>query len=141
MRSRSNRAVGNSFEADLCELLAENGWWAHNLAQNQTGQPADVIATKNNVAVLIDCKVCSKNTFPFSRIESNQEGAMTVWQERGNAYCGFALKLKDESIHMVSFDEICFVKMTNDPHGLSESQIRNYPTFDQWLSLMEDVGC
>ena len=55
-KSTVNRTVGNQFEEELCGLLAEHGWWAHNMAQNQTGQPADVIAVKNNIAVLIDCK-------------------------------------------------------------------------------------
>lgn len=44
MSSSTNRTVGTRFEDELCELLAEHGWWAHNMAQNQVGQPADVIA-------------------------------------------------------------------------------------------------
>ena len=78
-KSTVNRTVGSQFEEELCGLLAEHGWWAHNMAQNQTGQPADVIAVKNNIAVLIDCKDCENNRFPLSRIECNQEGAMTLW--------------------------------------------------------------
>lgn len=73
-----NKTLGNHFEGELCELLAENGFWAHNLAQNQAGQPADVIAVKNDVAILIDCKVCSNDRFSLSRIEDNQEMAMTL---------------------------------------------------------------
>ena len=64
----SNRKLGNSFEAELCEILFENGFWVHNLAQNQAGQPADIIAARNKVAYLIDCKVCSGNGFPLSRV-------------------------------------------------------------------------
>ena len=70
-----NKTMGNHFEEELCELLAEQGFWAHNLAQNQVGQPADVLAVRDNIAVLIDCKVCSNNRFPLSRIEPNQEAA------------------------------------------------------------------
>ena len=92
--SAVNRTVGVRFENDLCDLLAECGWWAHNLAQNQTGQPADVIAVKNNIAVLIDCKDCENNRFPLSRIECNQEGAMTLWEQRGNAYCAFCHEIE-----------------------------------------------
>ena len=51
-----NKTMGNHFEEELCELLAEQGFWAHNLAQNQVGQPADVLAVRDNIAVLIDCK-------------------------------------------------------------------------------------
>lgn len=48
----SNKSIGNNFETEFCELLAKNGFWAHNLAQNQTGQPADIIAVKNGMAVI-----------------------------------------------------------------------------------------
>lgn len=56
-----NKIAGNRFEAELCGILAEHGFWAHNMAQNQAGQPADIIAVKDGWAVLIDCKLCSGN--------------------------------------------------------------------------------
>lgn len=140
MGSSTNRTVGNQFEEELCGLLADNGWWAHNMAQNQVGQPADVIAAKNNIAVLIDCKVCENNRFPLSRIEGNQEGAMTLWEERGNAYCCFAMKLNDGEIYMIDFDDLCMHNL-HGTRSLSEKDIRNYPSFEQWVSLMEDAGC
>lgn len=139
-KSTVNRTVGNQFEEELCGMLAEHGWWAHNMAQNQTGQPADVIAVKNNIAVLIDCKDCENNRFPLSRIECNQEGAMTLWEARGNAYCAFAMRLNDGDIFMVDFDELSMLEL----HGvksLSEKEIRNYPSLEQWLFLMEEDGC
>lgn len=138
--STVNRTVGTRFENDLCELLAESGWWAHNLAQNQTGQPADVIAVKNNIAVLIDCKDCEHNRFSLSRIECNQEGAMTLWEARGNVYCAFAMRLNDGEIYMVPFDDLTRLEL----HGvksLSEDDIRSYPSFAQWVYLMEEEGC
>ena len=55
----TNRKLGNSFEQALCELLFEKGFWVHNLAQNQAGQPADIIAVINSKPYLIDAKVCS----------------------------------------------------------------------------------
>ena len=112
----------------------------HNLAQNQTGQPADVIAVKNNIAVLIDCKDCENNRFPLSRIECNQEGAMTLWEQRGNAYCAFAMRLNDGEIYMVPFDDLLMLEL----HGvksLTEGEIRKYPSFAQWAYLMEEAGC
>ena len=57
----TNKKLGNTFEAELCEILFEEGFWAHNLAQNQAGQPADVLAARNGRTYLIDCKVCSEN--------------------------------------------------------------------------------
>lgn len=132
MASASNKTIGNHFEAELCDLLAEAGWWAHNLAQNQTGQPADVIAVRNNIPVLIDCKVCEHNRFVLSRIEDNQEGAMTLWEMTGNAYCYFAMKLSDESIYMVDFDSLIMPGRGN----LNEDEIRTFPTLSEWIGEM-----
>lgn len=133
--STVNRTIGGRFEEELCERLAEYGWWAHNMAQNQVGQPADVIAVKNNIAVLIDCKVCANDRFVLSRVEGNQEGAMTLWKERGNDFCYFAMKLTDGSIYMVSFNELrqleCFGKK-------SISDFTPYWTLEEWLEYMGD---
>ncbi len=138
--STVNRTVGTRFEDDLCWLLAERGWWSHNLSQNQTGQPADVIAVKNNVAVLIDCKVCADNRFTLSRIECNQEGAMTLWEQRGNAYCYFAMKLNDGEIYMVGFDDLNLLSL-HRVKSLNEAELRKFPTLTEWLNEMEEAGC
>lgn len=97
----SNRKVGNNFEQDLCEILFENGFWTHNLAQNQAGQPADVIAVRNRRAYLIDCKVCSTSKgFSLKRMEDNQDLSMTLWQECGNGEGWFAILLAGQ-IYMI----------------------------------------
>ena len=127
----SNKTIGNSFEAELCELLAENGFWAHNLAQNQTGQPADVIAVKNDIAYLIDCKVCENDRFPFSRIEDNQESAMTLWEMRGNANCYFALKDSQENIYMVHFDDLQARQMIYGQVSITD--FTELQTLKEWL--------
>ena len=31
----TNKKIGNDFESDFCEILFENGFWRHNLAQTQ----------------------------------------------------------------------------------------------------------
>jgi len=98
----SNRALGNSFESELCDILYGYGFWTHNLAQNKAGQPADVLAAKNGKAYLIDAKVCSDGKFPLSRVEDNQELAMTLWKECGNGEGWFALKVNEE-IFMIPF--------------------------------------
>lgn len=136
-QSTVNRTVGGRFEEELCGLLAEHGWWAHNMAQNQVGQPADVIAVKNNIAVLIDCKVCANDRFALSRIECNQEGAMTLWEARGNAYCYFAMKLTDGTIYMVHFDDLNLL----DSFGTKTiTDFSQYETLEEWVKTMEDAG-
>lgn len=97
----NNKTMGNTFEDELCNILSEGGFWVHNMAVKKSGQPADVIAVRNNKAYLIDAKVCSDNTFPLSRIEENQELSMDLWKECGNGIGWFALKT-DFGIYMLS---------------------------------------
>lgn len=97
----NNKKMGNNFESELAQILYDNGFWVHLLNANKSGQPADVIAVRNNIAYLIDAKVCSDNTFPFSRIEENQDLAMDLWHESGNGTGWFALKT-DSGIYMIS---------------------------------------
>ena len=44
MSTNSNKKNGNPFEEGFCGLIALHGFWVHNMAQNQVGQPADMIA-------------------------------------------------------------------------------------------------
>lgn len=97
----NNRTIGDGFEQELCDLLFEHGFWAHNLKQNNSGQPADIIAVRNKIAYLIDAKVCSSRGFALSRMEENQELAMTLWEERGNGQGWFALKVPTDEIYMI----------------------------------------
>ena len=94
----SNKALGNSFEQELCDRLSEYGFWTHNLAMNKAGQPADIIAVRNKIAYLIDAKVCSSKGFALSRVEENQELAMSLWNKRGNGQGWFAMKLPNDAI-------------------------------------------
>lgn len=98
----TNKKLGNNFETELCELLSEQGFWAHNFAQNQDGQPADVIAVKNKKAYLIDCKVCStRKGFDLSRMEDNQDLSMELWRSCGNGEGWFAVKIESQ-VYMLS---------------------------------------
>lgn len=98
---KSNRAVGDAFEQELCELLFAYGFWSHNLKQNNSGQPADVIAVKNKIAYLIDCKDCSSKGFDLRRVEENQITAMQLWDECGNGQGWFAIKIPTGDIYML----------------------------------------
>lgn len=101
----SNKKIGNDFESQFCEYLFNQGFWVHNMVQNASGQPADVIAVKGNIPYLIDCKVCSNDKFNFSRIEENQVNAMKLWKECGNTDCWFALFLSTGT-YMISIGMI-----------------------------------
>ena len=102
----SHRKAGNLFEREFCRLLADKGFWAHNLAQNSAGQPFDILAARNGKCYAIDCKVCEHDIFKLSRIEENQALAMTLWRKTGNGEGWFALQMSDKSIVMFSFQAL-----------------------------------
>lgn len=117
----NNKTLGNNFEQELCEKLSEYGFWVHNLAMNKSGQPADIIAVKNKIAYLIDAKVCSNKGFALSRVEENQELAMTLWEERGNGQGWFAIKIPTDAIYMIP--HICIQAHIGKQSSLSFSEI------------------
>lgn len=134
----SNRKLGNDFEQQLCEILFENGFWVHNLAQNQSGQPADIIAVKDNKAFLIDAKVCSDSTFSLSRIEENQHTAMQLWEKCGNSSAWFAL-LIDGDIVFVSYANL-HNAIQREKTKLTITDFINYgETLNTWLRFETKV--
>lgn len=120
----SNKKLGNDFESQLCEILSNEGFWCHLFAQNQAGQPADIIAVKNGKAYLIDGKACVNDTFPFSRIESNQHTAMTLWKQSGNGCGWFALRLNDYSVYMIDHD--LMIALSLNQCSISRDLITHY---------------
>lgn len=110
----SNKQIGNEFESELCELLSAYGFWVHNMAQNASGQPADVIAVRNGQAYLIDCKVCSTDKgFDMRRVEENQELSMTLWKDCGNHQGWFAFKLPTGDIFLLPHVVVKAMSYTN----------------------------
>ena len=117
----NNKTLGNGFEQELCEKLSEYGFWVHLLNANKAGQPADIIAVRNKIAYLIDAKVCSSKGFTLSRVEENQELAMTLWDECGNGQGWFAFKLPTDEIYFMP--HICVQAYKNTKSSLSFAEI------------------
>ena len=130
----SNKKLGNSFEAELCEILFEHGFWCHNLAQNSSGQPADVIAARNGKAYLIDCKVCSTaKGFALSRVEENQDLSMGLWENCGNGQGWCAMKLPTGAIIMIP--HIVVKAWSFDKSYMSASEIFEMgKPIEKWVS-------
>lgn len=125
----NNKKIGNSFETELCKILSQNGFWAHNLAQNAAGQPADIIAVKNGTAYLIDCKVCSGKAFNLSRVEENQRLSMCLWSDCFNGDGWFAVKF-GENIYMVTLGRLLSI----DTKSPTEDFFKRFTlTLDEWL--------
>ncbi len=131
-----NSTNGHKFERELCQKLSEKGFWAHNIASRSEGQPADVIAAKNNTVILIDCKVCENDEFSFSRIEPNQETAMTLFDKCGNLLSYFALKMSNGDIYMISFTAIL---LCQGEGKLKKQDIECLDTFEDWIDWINQM--
>ena len=89
----NNKKLGTAFEKELCDLLAQKGYWVHFIVPDSRGaQPFDVIAVKDGVALAIDCKTCVLDTFNISRLEENQRFAFEKWIACGNVEPIIAIK-------------------------------------------------
>ena len=127
----SNKKIGNDFENEFCEILSENGFWVHNFAQNQAGQPADVIAVRDGGSFLIDCKVCITGRFQLNRIEENQQLAMQHWVDTGNEEAWFALKIEN-CIVMMRYSDLMLLKTVQS--SLNKSEIlKHCVMFGKWV--------
>ena len=129
-----NKKLGNDFEQELCQILSNAGYWAHNFANRKNGQPADIIAVKCTFAYLIDAKECTRGIFDISRVEYNQELSMDLWMECGNNLPYFALKAEDE-IYMVSWQTIKDLRAKGKKQ-LNIEDIKKYGMrLTTWLSI------
>ena len=102
----SNKKLGSDFEGRFAHELSNLGFWVHLLTQNNAGQPADLIASKDGKAALIDCKVCEKGYFRLDRVEDNQIQAMSLWEECKNGPGWFALELPTGQVRMFSLQQL-----------------------------------
>lgn len=99
----NNKMLGTYFERKMCNLLSNQGWWAHFIEPKQNGaQPFDIIAVKNGRAVAIDCKTCSSNRFTIDRLEDNQICAFDKWLRCGNEMPYVAVEHNDD-IYMIPY--------------------------------------
>ena len=127
----TNKKIGNDFESDFCEILFNEGFWTHNLAQNASGQPSDVIAARNGKTYLIDCKVCSNRGFALSRIEENQDLSMELWKDTGNGDGWFALKVEEEIVMIPHFS---IKALMREKSVLNLTDIREYGVkLERWI--------
>jgi Holliday junction resolvase len=106
------------------------------MAMNKSGQPADIIAVKNQTAYLIDAKVCSSRGFALSRMEENQDLAMEMWKECGNGKGWFALKVPTGEIYMIP--HICIQAYSKVQSALSFSEIHELgKPLGKWVEKCE----
>ena len=107
-----NKKLGNSFENDFANYLSNNNYWVHLIAgASYTGsQPCDVIAVKDNIIQLFDCKTLNDKTtkFPIHRIEENQRLAYNRFK-KFNKNSDFSLAiLWKNNLYYIEFSTIDF---------------------------------
>lgn len=92
----SNKKIGSDFEKEVAEQLNKAGYWVMVIPDDKQGQPFDVIAVKNNIAYVIECKTCKNGKFNTNRIEVNQRYALDFFKKAGNENSIFAFKYGDK---------------------------------------------
>ena len=127
----NNKQAGNKFEREFCEQLANDGFWAHFMGGNKNGQPADIIAVRNEKAYLIDAKDCKNDNFVLSRIEDNQHMAMRKWELCGNNQGLFALNTS-KGVYMLRYGVINMLEATGFK-SLNMDAIINFAVpYEEW---------
>lgn len=125
--------LGNSTEKRVSNFFHNKGYWSIILPKNVNGQPFDIIACKENSTWFVDAKhlESSKASFPFDRIESNQELSMRFAKEFANINnLGFVVEWEraDYSLFFLSYEE--FIKMKKN--GSKSVKISD-------LAILEDI--
>ena len=121
-----NKKIGNKFEREFAEILAENGYWVHLLNQNASGQPADLVAINNEHSLIIDCKVCTKDYFPLSRLEDNQRYAHQLVFEKVGIYAyRVAIKMRNR-IYLIPFHVLLWYEKKGHRRVTEQDLIDNH---------------
>lgn len=96
--------TGQEFQHMVCKMLSVRGFWAYETINKQSGQPVDVIAAKDNVCYIIECKVTQTDRFPLNRVEDNQITAIERFENRGNTQSWFSFFFEKHP------DDVLFVR-------------------------------
>ena len=127
----NNKQAGNNFEREFCEQLARDKFWAHFMGGSKNGQPADIIAVRNEHAYLIDAKDCQNDRFVLSRIENNQDMAMRYWEMCGNNQGIFALNTS-KGVYVLRYGIVQVLEIAGIK-SLNMQAIEQYCTpYEEW---------
>lgn len=138
-KKTDNRSVGGRFEQEFAEFLDNHGFWCHVLQQNKSGQPADIIAVKENYHCLIDCKEVRTNKgFVLSRAEENQRLAMRKFQTRGRSVGWFAVKYPEIGIRMISLKHLLTAEKLG-VKAVTEVAARELMSAEKWVEVIDEV--
>jgi Holliday junction resolvase len=88
----NNKKRGTSFERYFAQLLSEQGFWAR--LDKGKAQTCDIIAGKDGIIYLFECKTCKTDYFNFNRIEDNQSMSRKKFIACGNAEAYFVFEVE-----------------------------------------------
>lgn len=109
----NNKKLGTEFEREVVNILSRKGFWVHFITPDASGsQPFDIIASKDNIPIVADCKTNATKWFNISRFEDNQITAFEKWFITGNKYAFVFIKY-NEKIYQIPFRMIAGLKKIN----------------------------
>lgn len=93
----NNKKLGTEFEHKVVKMLSDAGFWVRFMTPDNRGaQPFDIIAVKDGVAIVADCKTSKDHIFRISRLEENQKLAFEKWKACGNMEPLIIIEYNDE---------------------------------------------
>lgn len=134
----SNKSNGTAFEKEFAWLLSKHGFWVHCLQDNANGQPFDVIAARNGLTYVFDCKDCQGNVFRLNRIEENQDNAMRLWSETGNHPGLFAVRF-GERIYLIPHKVLLILRERGTASLSEQAVLKMGETFSRWIENRKKV--
>lgn len=122
----NNKINGNALERMFANALSAKGYWVHRVQDKSNGQPFDVIAVKDNVPYVYDCKDCQNDVFTFDRIEDNQRLAFSKFLRCKNKECFFAVRYKSKSnvVYLMPYAFITGLEQIGK-HQLTWKEVQN----------------
>ena len=133
----SNKSNGTSFEREFAQMMYEHGFWAHLIQDNRNGQPFDLIAAKDGIALVFDCKDCETDIFNLSRIEENQKAAMELWSECGNHEGLFVIRFRSGNIYILPYTLTQYLEHSKKK-SFRENEAGKYAfQFKEWIKTYE----
>ena len=132
--SKKQYDLGKKFEEELCWYLSNNKYYViYNEKGIEGSQPCDVIAIKNNIATLIECKNLENKSgiFNFNRIEANQFLAYKKFSEKNSNF--LLAILWNDNLYLIDFGLIQFYDKSIDLKSFE-------PNLKGWKGIVKNAN-
>lgn len=130
--------LGDDTEKDIAKFFRGLGYWVFIIPKKIGGQPFDIIASKNNVSWFVDAKHLEENkaSFPFSRIEPNQETSMNYARTFANiTNVGFVIKWERDNSRLFFLNYEQFINFKKN--GVKSVKISDLQDLERMIKEYE----